>query len=87
LFQLACGYPLYILRQFARKLPAENLLGFLALERFNHAESITLFVNNAKRYGWVKDLNKKESGLIYWRVAERYVSILNDSANISYHET
>jgi hypothetical protein len=51
LFQLACGYPLDILRQFARELSAENLFGFLALKRFDHAESITLFVNNAKRYG------------------------------------
>jgi hypothetical protein len=50
LFQLARGYPLYILWQFARELPAENLFGFLTLERFNHAESITRFDNNAKRY-------------------------------------
>ncbi len=35
----------------ARELAAENLFGFLALKRFDHAESITLFVNNAKRYG------------------------------------
>jgi len=62
LFQLACGDPLYILRQFARELSAENLFGFLALERFDHAESITLFVHNAKRYEWVEDMNKKEGG-------------------------
>jgi hypothetical protein len=40
-----------ILWQFARELAAENLFGFLALKRFDHAESITRFVNNAKRYG------------------------------------
>jgi hypothetical protein len=51
LFQLARGDPLNILRQFARELAAENLFGFLALKRFDRSESITLFVNNAKRYG------------------------------------
>ena len=68
LFQLACSYPLYILRQFARELPAENLFGFLALERFDHAESLTLFVNNAKRYGWVEDMKKRRGfELLAWR--------------------
>jgi hypothetical protein len=51
LFQLVRSYPLYILREFARELPAEELFGFLALERFDHAENIAFFVNNAKRYG------------------------------------
>jgi hypothetical protein len=51
-------------------LSAENLFGFLALERFDHAESITLFVNNAKRYGRMEDINKKRE-VICWRGAER----------------
>jgi len=55
LFQRACGYPLDVLRQVASKLAAEDLFGCLALERFEHAESITLFVDNAKRYGCMKD--------------------------------
>jgi hypothetical protein len=51
LFQLTCGDPLYILRQFARALSAEKLVGFLVLERFDQANNLTLFVHNAKRYG------------------------------------
>jgi hypothetical protein len=37
----------------------ENLLGFLTLERFDHAESITLLVDNAKRYVGTEDPGKR----------------------------
>jgi hypothetical protein len=58
LLQLACGDSLDILGQFARELPAEDPLGFLALERFDHGENITLLVHNAKRYDKWNILNQ-----------------------------
>jgi hypothetical protein len=48
--RLAVELSVHVLRQFARKLSAEELFGFRTLERFDHAENITLLVNNAKRY-------------------------------------